>query len=119
MAGPVGLGPRQHGIRISQPWRRAGAPLVHHQNRHSRSLRLEAADEFTDVAGTERRVRLRLGREQDEGHLGPAQVLPDPRDPENLVLASGRGILMMRMFMDGVTWNDAGNEVTMTLQPEP
>ena len=44
--------------------------------------------------------------------------LPDPRDPENLVRASGRGVLMMRMFMDEVSWNESGNEVTMRLSPE-
>lgn len=55
---------------------------------------------------------------RDEGGGFDISKLPDPRDPENLVRASGRGVLMMRMFMDEVSWNDAGNEVTMTLQPE-
>jgi CheY-like chemotaxis protein/anti-sigma regulatory factor (Ser/Thr protein kinase) len=55
---------------------------------------------------------------RDEGVGFDISKLPDPRDPENLVRASGRGVLMMRMFMDEVTWNDSGNEVTMRLSPE-
>jgi anti-sigma regulatory factor (Ser/Thr protein kinase) len=39
--------------------------------------------------------------------------LPDPTDPENLLKVSGRGILLMRTFMDEVRFNDRGNEVTM------
>ena len=35
--------------------------------------------------------------------------IPDPTDPENLLKASGRGILFMRSFMDEVEWfNHAG-----------
>lgn len=30
--------------------------------------------------------------------------IPDPTDPENLLKASGRGILFMRSFMDEVEW---------------
>jgi anti-sigma regulatory factor (Ser/Thr protein kinase) len=39
--------------------------------------------------------------------------LPDPTDPENLVKPSGRGLLLMRAFMDEVRYNPAGNCVTM------
>lgn len=35
--------------------------------------------------------------------------IPDPTNPENLLKASGRGILFMRSFMDEVEWtNHAG-----------
>jgi anti-sigma regulatory factor (Ser/Thr protein kinase) len=40
-------------------------------------------------------------------------VLPDPRDPENLVKPSGRGVLLIRTFMDEVAFNDKGNQITM------
>lgn len=36
----------------------------------------------------------------------PDQI-PDPTDPENLLKASGRGILFMRAFMDEVEWDNA------------
>ena len=39
--------------------------------------------------------------------------LPDPTDPENLEKVSGRGLLLMRTFMDEVSFNSTGNEVTM------
>ena len=37
----------------------------------------------------------------------------DPQDPENISRLSGRGMLLMRTFMDEVKFNDQGNEVTM------
>ncbi len=42
--------------------------------------------------------------------------IPDPTDPENLLKATGRGILFMRSFMDVVEWTEAdggGMKVTM------
>jgi CheY-like chemotaxis protein len=39
--------------------------------------------------------------------------LPDPTDLENLERTCGRGILLMRTFMDEVRYNDAGNTVTL------
>ena len=33
--------------------------------------------------------------------------IPDPTNPENLLKASGRGILFMRSFMDEVEWFNA------------
>ena len=42
--------------------------------------------------------------------------IADPRDPENLLKANGRGILFMRSFMDVVEWSnhaDGGTIVRM------
>jgi CheY-like chemotaxis protein/anti-sigma regulatory factor (Ser/Thr protein kinase) len=50
---------------------------------------------------------------RDEGPGFDPKELPDPTDPENLLKLSGRGILLMRTFMDDVKFNDRGNEVTM------
>ena len=50
---------------------------------------------------------------RDEGHGFDAGNLPDPTDPHNIELASGRGVLLMRSFMDEVMFNETGNEVTM------
>lgn len=49
----------------------------------------------------------------DEGPGFDVAKLPDPRDPERLLLPSGRGVLMMRAFMDEVTYNARGNAVTL------
>lgn len=49
----------------------------------------------------------------DEGcGFDPAQ-LPDPTDIENLLKPHGRGVLMMKMFLDEVQWNERGNHVTL------
>ena len=50
---------------------------------------------------------------QDQGPGFDPAKLPDPTDPENLEKVSGRGLLLMRTFMDEVTFNDTGNQVTM------
>ena len=50
---------------------------------------------------------------RDEGPGFDPSKLPDPTDPENLEKVSGRGLLLMRTFMDDVTFNATGNEVTM------
>ncbi len=55
---------------------------------------------------------------RDEGPGFDPSTLPDPRDPENLVRASGRGVMLMRMFMDEVRFNNTGNEVTLELRRE-
>ena len=50
---------------------------------------------------------------RDEGSGFDPTDLPDPTDPENMLKASGRGILLMRAFMDEVKYNDVGNEITL------
>jgi len=51
---------------------------------------------------------------RDEGPGFDVTRLPDPTDPENLLLASGRGLLLISTFMDAVSHNSSGNEITMT-----
>ena len=50
---------------------------------------------------------------EDEGPGFDAAGLPDPRDPANLERLGGRGVLLMKTFMDDVAYNDRGNVVTM------
>lgn len=50
---------------------------------------------------------------RDEGCGFDPTMLPDPCDPENLEKPSGRGILLMRSFMDEISFNDQGNQVTL------
>jgi anti-sigma regulatory factor (Ser/Thr protein kinase) len=65
------------------------------------------------------RVTTRIARDRaefvvkDDGAGFDVRSLPDPRDPENLERCSGRGVLLMQMFMDEVRFNDQGNEITM------
>jgi CheY-like chemotaxis protein/anti-sigma regulatory factor (Ser/Thr protein kinase) len=50
---------------------------------------------------------------RDEGPGFDPTTLPDPTDPTNLDRPCGRGLLLMRTFMDNVIYNDKGNEVTL------
>lgn len=50
---------------------------------------------------------------RDEGPGFDVRQLPDPRDSTHLTRASGRGVLLMRSFMDEVVYNSVGNEVTL------
>ena len=50
---------------------------------------------------------------RDEGPGFDPTQLPDPTDPENLLRPSGRGIMLIRTFMDDVSFNERGNEITL------
>ena len=50
---------------------------------------------------------------RDEGNGFDPSALPDPNDPMNLEKLCGRGVMLMRAFMDDVTFNETGNEVTI------
>lgn len=50
---------------------------------------------------------------RDDGRGFDPSKLADPRDPANLQKCSGRGLFLIRTFMDEVRFNDAGNEITM------
>jgi CheY-like chemotaxis protein len=50
----------------------------------------------------------------DEGKGFDISCVPDPLHPDCLLKVSGRGLLLLRTFMDDVTFNTAGNQVTMT-----
>ncbi len=49
----------------------------------------------------------------DQGPGFDPGSLPDPTDSEHIELASGRGLLLIRTFMDVVSHNASGNEITM------
>jgi len=54
-------------------------------------------------------------RDQGEG-FDPTSI-PDPTDPANILKTSGRGIFLMRTFMDEVQWSmrpEGGTTVRMT-----
>jgi anti-sigma regulatory factor (Ser/Thr protein kinase) len=51
---------------------------------------------------------------RDEGPGFDPTTLPDPNANENLLEVSGRGLMLIRTFMDEVAFNDRGNRITMT-----
>lgn len=50
---------------------------------------------------------------RDQGKGFDMSKIPDPTDPENLILPYGRGVMLINCFMDEVRYNDLGNEITM------
>ena len=61
-----------------------------------------------DVSPSEAKFFIR-----DEGSGFDPGKLCDPTDPENLEKAGGRGLLLINAFMDKVSHNQSGNEITM------
>ncbi len=51
---------------------------------------------------------------EDEGDGFCPNSLPDPTADENLGRPSGRGVLLMRSFMNEVEYNEKGNRLTMS-----
>jgi serine/threonine-protein kinase RsbW len=49
----------------------------------------------------------------DEGCGFAPETIPDPTTDENLEKPCGRGIMLMRAYMDEVSYNEKGNEVCM------
>ena len=50
---------------------------------------------------------------RDQGRGFDPSRLPDPTVPENIGKISGRGLLLIRTFMDDVRFNQQGNEITL------
>lgn len=48
---------------------------------------------------------------RDEGSGFDPDQIPDPTTPERIAVPSGRGILLMRAYMDRVEFRDNGREV--------
>ncbi|MHC4394439.1 MAG: ATP-binding protein [Planctomycetota bacterium] len=54
----------------------------------------------------------------DEGQGFDPKAVPDPRYGENLYKTEGRGLLLMRAYMDVVEFNEQGNRVYMVRYKE-
>ncbi len=54
------------------------------------------------------------GRIADQGDGFCPDDVPDPRDDANLDRCSGRGVLLIKTFVDEVRYNQCGNVVEMT-----
>jgi len=78
--------------------RESVANAVKHGNKFDESKPVEI--KFSDL-GTEVEITVR-----DYGSGFSVDEIADPTDPENLLKASGRGILFMRSFMDVVEWSE-------------
>lgn len=89
--------------------REAVTNAVLHGNKENADVPVELT--FVDT-GTQLIVTVR-----DRGAGFDPAAVADPTDPQNLLKASGRGILFMRSFMDEVEWTrhpEGGTIVRMT-----
>jgi len=77
-----------------------------------RSLEAPYRDRCVHVAARFRRDEVAFTI-RDEGEGFDPSKLPDPRESANLEKASGRGVLLMRSFMDEVRFEDRGRCVTL------
>jgi CheY-like chemotaxis protein len=70
-------------------------------------------------------VEVRVSREEarfvvrDQGAGFMQSAIPRRHDPKMLERGGGRGLVLMRNFMDEVTFNERGNEVTMVKRHPP
>ena len=55
---------------------------------------------------------------RDEGKGFDPTGLPDPTDPSNLEKTTGRGLLLIRTFMEEAFHNETGNQLTMVKRRE-
>jgi len=94
-------------MRISMAVREAAVNAVLHGNAYDPRKRVTVAFENTGQA--------LVITVSDEGKGLDISTVPDPTTPENLLKQSGRGIFLMRSFMDEVRIRllEPGTEVTM------
>lgn len=117
-------------IRVTVALDEALINAMHHGNLELNSdLRQEDADAYYALADArrqqapygDRRVHVTARESRSEAVYvvrdgGPGfdpLAVPDPTDPANLTKASGRGLLLIRTFMDEVQHNEKGNEITL------
>jgi anti-sigma regulatory factor (Ser/Thr protein kinase) len=118
-------------LRIGMALREALVNAVEHGNLQASSELRETddaayrrllAERRAQAPYNQRRVRLTAHESRrsvmyvvrDEGPGFDPTSLPDPTDPENIIKLSGRGLLLIQSFMDEISHNTTGNEITMT-----
>ena len=71
---------------------------------------------YVDISLTQDAVRFSV---RDEGSGFDPQTITDPTDPEYLDRPNGRGMLLMKSFMDELTYSENGCHVTMMKKSPP
>jgi serine/threonine-protein kinase RsbW len=87
--------------------REAAVNAVIHGNRYDLARPITASFEITSAA-----LIIKIA---DQGQGVDPSAIPDPLAPENLLRSSGRGVFLMRAFMDEVNFRDLnpGTEITL------
>ena len=71
---------------------------------------------YVDISLTQDAVRFSV---RDEGSGFDPQTITDPTDPEYLDRPNGRGMLLMKSFMDELTYSESGRHVMMMKKSPP
>ncbi len=92
---------------ISLAAREAAVNAVMHGNQHDPAKKVDFSIELTNDA--------LIIRVADQGQGFDPDSLPDPLAPENILRGSGRGIFLIRTFMDELKFRrlDSGTELTL------
>jgi CheY-like chemotaxis protein len=123
-------------IQVAVALREALVNAIYHGNLELSSELIEkdeqeflalAKQRRADKPWCERRVRVTSVETRDravyvvadDGAGFDPSALPDPTDLSNLDKRTGRGLLLIRTFMDEVSHNAAGNEITMVKRADP
>ena len=126
----IGMTEESERMRVAVGLEEALVNALYHGNLElSSDLRDEAPERYAEIVKQrqqqqpycDRRVHIeaKLSRQsltfiiRDEGPGFDPQCLPDPTAPANLERVSGRGVFLMRTFMDEVSYNATGNQVTL------
>jgi CheY-like chemotaxis protein len=126
----LALHDRTERLRVGVALHEALLNAIYHGNLEvSSELRQEDESAFHDLAQArrsqspyrDRRIHVRacLDRKEavyiieDQGPGFDPKTLPDPTNPENIGRVGGRGLMLIRTFMDHVEHNAAGNLITM------
>ncbi len=126
----VGFGDASTRVRMTVAMQEALSNALYHGNLEvSSDLRQEDERHFHELARHRRAiptyrdrrilVRVKVGPNEalfnviDEGPGFDTSRLDRPIDPEDMMRIGGRGLLLIRAFMDEVHFNKKGNEITM------
>jgi serine/threonine-protein kinase RsbW len=100
-------------FRITMAVREAAVNAVLHGNEYDPAKQICVSFENTGAS--------LVFKIADEGKGLDPQTLPDPREPENLLRGTGRGIFLIRSFMDEVHFRQLqpGTELTLVKHLTP
>ena len=131
----AGLGDASLMLEIAMALEESLSNAVVHGNLEIDSVMREDADEFrqlvksrsTQLPFRARRVKVQVDLMSsairltvtDEGPGFAPEDVPDPLDPANQSRRYGRGLLLIRSFMDEVNHNARGNQITMVKRHPP
>ncbi len=92
---------------IAMAVREAAVNAVIHGNAYNRDKQVKASFEASDED-----LVIRIA---DEGSGFNEESIPDPLSPENILRGSGRGVFLMRAFMDEVHFRQLAPGTELTL----